>query len=42
MKASWRNVAQWISESRDDLDKFLDVLDRAHTEWRVKFSDIAE
>ena len=42
MNTSWRNVAQWISESRDDLDKFLDVLARAHTEWRVKFRDIAE
>ncbi len=42
MNTSWRNVAQWISESRDDLDKFLDVLARAHKEWRAKFSDIAE
>ncbi len=42
MKASWRNVAQWISESRDDLDKFLDVLARAHKEWQARFSDIAE
>ena len=42
MKASWRNVAQWISESRDELDKFLDVLARAHTEWRTRYSDIAE
>lgn len=42
MKASWRNVAQWISESRDDLDKFLDVLTRAHTEWRTRYSDIVE
>jgi len=42
MDTSWRNVAQWISESRDDLDKFLDVLARAHKEWRAKFSDIAE
>ena len=42
MNTSWRNVAQWISESRDDLDKFLDVLARAHTEWRTRYSDIAE
>ena len=42
MKASWRNVAQWISESRDDLDRFLDVLARAHAEWRTRYSDIAE
>ncbi len=42
MNTSWRNVAQWISESGDDLGKFLDVLARAHMEWRAKFSDIAE
>jgi len=42
MNTSWRNVAQWISESGDDLEKFLDVLARAHMEWRAKFSDIAE
>ena len=39
---SWKNVAQWISESRDDLDKFLDVLARAQREWRTRYSDIAE
>ncbi|MDI6791168.1 MAG: hypothetical protein QME44_10880 [Thermodesulfobacteriota bacterium] len=42
MNTSWRNVAQWISESRDDLDRFLDVLTQFHREWRAKFSDIAE
>ncbi len=39
---SWRNVAQWISENRNDLDRLFDVLARAHREWRVKYSDIAE
>lgn len=42
VKSSWRNVAQWISEKKDELDKFLDVLARAHTEWRTKYRDIAE
>lgn len=42
VKASWRNVAQWISERKDELDRFLDVLARAHTEWRTRYRDIAE
>ncbi|MCC7203366.1 MAG: hypothetical protein IT393_11995 [Nitrospirae bacterium] len=41
-KTSWRNVDQWISDRKDELDKFLDVLSKAHAEWRTRFSDIAD
>lgn len=42
MNRSWRNIAQWISENKNEVDKFFDVLTQAHREWRTKFSDIAE
>jgi hypothetical protein len=42
MIASWRNVTQWISENKNEVDKFFDVLTQAHREWRTKFRDIAE
>ena len=39
---SWKNVTQWISENKTEIDKFFDALIQAHKEWRKKFSDIAE
>ena len=42
MISSWKNVTQWISENKTEVDKFFDVLTQAHREWRTKFSDIAE
>ncbi len=42
MNRSWRNIDQWISENKTEVDKFFDVLAQAHRNWRTKFSDIAE
>ena len=42
MITSWKNITQWISENKTEVDKFFDVLTQAHREWRTKFSDIAE
>lgn len=42
MITSWKNVTQWISENKTEVDKFFDVLSQAHRAWRTKFSDIAE
>lgn len=39
---SWKNVTQWISENKTEIDKFFDALTQAHRGWRTKFSDIAE
>lgn len=39
---SWKNVTQWISENKTEIDKFFDALTQAHREWRKRFSDIAE
>ncbi len=42
MITSWKNVTQWISENKTEIDKFFDALTQAHRAWRTKFSDIAE
>ncbi|MBI5406149.1 MAG: hypothetical protein HZA18_00460 [Nitrospirae bacterium] len=42
MISSWKNITQWISENKNEIDKFFDVLTQAHREWRKRFSDIAE
>lgn len=42
MVSSWKNVTQWISENKTEIDKFFDALTQAHRGWRTKFSDIAE
>lgn len=42
MITSWKNVTQWISENKIDVDKFFDALTQAHRAWRTRFSDIAE
>ena len=42
MITSWKNITQWISENKTEIDKFFDALTQAHRAWRKKFSDIAE
>lgn len=39
---SWKNVTQWISENRNEVEQFFKILTSAHNEWRIKFRDIAE
>jgi len=40
--ASWKYYTQWLSQNKDDINRFFDALTGAHKEWRKKFSDIAE